>query len=65
MQNPHVAADGYTYEAAEFRSWLSHGGEKSPMTNLRLENQNLTPNLVLRSAINDWLQQHPYFYDLP
>ncbi|CAA7026098.1 unnamed protein product [Microthlaspi erraticum] len=65
MQNPHVAADGYTYEAAEFRSWISHGGEKSPMTNLKLESHSLTPNLVLRSAINDWLQQHPYFYDLP
>ncbi|ESQ36796.1 hypothetical protein EUTSA_v10007902mg [Eutrema salsugineum] len=65
MQNPHVAADGYTYEADEFKSWLSHGGEKSPMTNLRLENHNLTPNLVLRSAINEWLQQHPYFFDLP
>ncbi|XP_020869669.1 U-box domain-containing protein 56 isoform X3 [Arabidopsis lyrata subsp. lyrata] len=59
MQNPHVAADGYTYEADEFRRWLNHGGEKSPMTNIRLQNHNLTPNLVLRSAIKDWLQQHP------
>ncbi|XP_023645158.1 U-box domain-containing protein 56 isoform X2 [Capsella rubella] len=60
MRNPHVAADGHTYEVEEFRRWLRHGGEKSPMTNLRLENDNLTPNLVLRSAIRDWLQQHPY-----
>lgn len=65
MRNPHVAADGYTYEADEFKRWLSHGGEKSPMTNLRLENHNLTPNLILRSAINDWLQRNPYFLDLP
>lgn len=65
MQNPHVAADGYTYEADKFKIWLSHGGEKSPMTNLRLENNKLTPNRVLRSAINEWLQQHPYFFDLP
>lgn len=61
MKNPHVAADGHTYEAEEFRRWLSNGGENSPMTNLRLENHNLTPNLVLRSAIIDWLEQHPYF----
>ncbi|XP_013586791.1 PREDICTED: U-box domain-containing protein 56, partial [Brassica oleracea var. oleracea] len=65
MQNPHVAADGYTYEADEFKNWLVHGGEKSPMTNLKLVNHNLTPNLALRSAINEWLQQHPYFFDLP
>ncbi|XP_010479985.1 PREDICTED: U-box domain-containing protein 56-like isoform X1 [Camelina sativa] len=63
MHNPHVAADGHTYEAEEFKRWLRHGGEKSPMTNLLLENDNLTPNLVLRSAIRDWLQRHPYFYD--
>ncbi|VVA89624.1 unnamed protein product [Arabis nemorensis] len=58
MRNPHVAADGYTYEEEEFKTWLRVGDEKSPMTNLRLENHNLTPNLILRTAINDWLQQN-------
>ncbi|XP_010522979.1 PREDICTED: U-box domain-containing protein 54-like isoform X2 [Tarenaya hassleriana] len=65
MRDPHVAADGYTYEAEELREWLRHGGEASPITNLRLRNRNLTPNLTLRSAIREWLQQHPEFRDSP
>ncbi|KFK42517.1 hypothetical protein AALP_AA1G004700 [Arabis alpina] len=58
MRSPHVAADGYTYEEEEIKRWLSRGGDKSPMTNLMLENHNLTPNHILRTAINDWMQQN-------
>ncbi|KAF7844531.1 U-box domain-containing protein 33 isoform X1 [Senna tora] len=56
MQDPHVAADGFTYEAEAIRGWLDSGHETSPMTNDKLAHRNLVPNLALRSAIQDWLQ---------
>ncbi|KAJ1693737.1 hypothetical protein LUZ63_010435 [Rhynchospora breviuscula] len=59
MQNPYIAADGFTYEADAIRQWLSGGHNTSPMTNLPLPHSNLIPNYVLRSAIQEWLQQHP------
>lgn len=57
MQDPHVAADGFTYEAEALRGWLDSGHETSPMTNLKLAHTNLVPNHALRSAIQEWLQQ--------
>lgn len=58
MQDPHVAADGFTYEAEALRGWLDSGHDTSPMTNVKLEHCNLVPNHALRSAIQEWLQQH-------
>lgn len=57
MNDPHIAADGFTYEAEAIKSWLGTGRETSPMTNLRLEHDELIPNHALRSAIQEWLQQ--------
>lgn len=57
MDDPHIAADGFTYEAEAIRSWLDSGHDTSPMTNLRLEHDVLIPNHALRSAIQEWLQQ--------
>lgn len=57
MQDPVVAADGFTYEAEALRGWLDSGHNTSPMTNLELANSNLVPNHALRSAIQEWLQQ--------
>ncbi|GJN29408.1 hypothetical protein PR202_gb17634 [Eleusine coracana subsp. coracana] len=57
MNDPHVAADGFTYEAEAIRGWLDSGHDTSPMTNLRLAHQELVPNRALRSAIQEWLQQ--------
>ncbi|XWS77022.1 hypothetical protein CRYUN_Cryun01aG0227900 [Craigia yunnanensis] len=58
MRDPHVAADGFTYEAEALRGWLDSGHDTSPMTNIKLTHYNLVPNLALRSAIQEWLQQH-------
>lgn len=58
MQDPVVAADGFTYEAEALRGWLDSGHETSPMTNLALSHKNLVPNHALRSAIQEWLQQN-------
>ncbi|KAF8028789.1 hypothetical protein BT93_E1444 [Corymbia citriodora subsp. variegata] len=58
MQDPHVAADGFTYEAEAIKGWFTSGHDTSPMTNLQLPNLSLVPNQTLRSAIQDWLQDH-------
>ncbi|KAF9687830.1 hypothetical protein SADUNF_Sadunf02G0133900 [Salix dunnii] len=58
MQDPHIAADGFTYEAEALRGWLECGHDTSPMTNLVLERFELIPNRALRSVIQEWLQQH-------
>lgn len=57
MHDPHVAADGFTYEGSALRGWFQDGWKTSPMTNLKLEHLNLIPNNALRIAIQDWLCQ--------
>ncbi|CAL4886200.1 unnamed protein product [Urochloa decumbens] len=61
MNDPHVAADGFTYEAEEIRGWLDSGHDTSPMTNLKLSHSVLTPNRALRSAILEWQQQQQHW----
>ena len=58
MQDPHVAADGFTYEAEAILEWLESGHNTSPRTNARLAHRNLIPNHSLRHAIQDWIQSH-------
>ncbi|MCL7022127.1 hypothetical protein MKW94_008449 [Papaver nudicaule] len=57
MRDPHIAADGFTYEADALKEWLDSGNETSPMTNLQLAHLNVVPNQSLRSAIQEWQQQ--------
>lgn len=57
MSDPHMAADGFTYEAEAIRGWFDSGHDTSPMTNLKLPHRELTPNRALRSAILEWQQQ--------
>lgn len=58
MQDPVVAADGFTYEAEALKGWLESGHDTSPMTNLTLPHNNVVPNHALRSAIQEWLHQN-------
>lgn len=54
MENPHVAADGFSYELEAIEEWLRIGKDTSPMTNLNLKHKFLTPNNSLRLLIQDW-----------
>ncbi|XP_028802777.1 LOW QUALITY PROTEIN: putative U-box domain-containing protein 50 [Neltuma alba] len=54
MKNPHVAADGFSYELEAIEEWVGSGHERSPMTNARLPHLFFTPNHSLRSLILDW-----------
>ncbi|KAF3674037.1 putative AP2-like ethylene-responsive transcription factor AIL6-like [Capsicum annuum] len=57
MRNPHVAADGFSYELEAIQEWLKTGRDTSPMTNLKLKDQHLTPNHSLRALIQDSLKK--------
>lgn len=53
MEDPCVAADGYTYDRKAMVIWLEKN-DTSPMTNLPLSSKNLLPNYTLLSAIMEW-----------
>ncbi|XP_027329699.1 U-box domain-containing protein 34 [Abrus precatorius] len=53
MDDPYIAADGFTYEYRAIKAWLSKHCV-SPMTKIKLQHSTLTPNHTLRSAIQEW-----------
>ncbi|XP_018438449.1 U-box domain-containing protein 52-like [Raphanus sativus] len=53
MNEPCVAADGYTYDREAIQDWLREN-DTSPVTNLPLPNKNLLANYNLYSAIMEW-----------
>ncbi|CAF2036850.1 BnaA09g05690D [Brassica napus] len=53
MNEPCLAADGYTYEREAIDDWLREK-DTSPVTNLPLPNKNLLANYTLYSAIMEW-----------
>ncbi|KAJ1693745.1 hypothetical protein LUZ63_010443 [Rhynchospora breviuscula] len=57
MRDPHIAADGYSYEAEAIKGWFQSGYNTSPMTNLVLPHLEIFPNHTLLTAIQNWLQQ--------
>lgn len=60
MNDPQIAADGFTYEGEAIKGWLEGGHSTSPMTNLKLEHSLLVPNRALRSAILEWQRQEQH-----
>lgn len=53
MDDPYIAADGFTYEHRAIKAWLDRHNI-SPVTKLRFQHSILTPNHTLRSAIQEW-----------
>ncbi|CAH8354823.1 unnamed protein product [Eruca vesicaria subsp. sativa] len=53
MEEPEIAADGFTYEKKAILAWLEKHNF-SPVTRKKLDHYKLTPNNTLRSAIHDW-----------
>ena len=50
MVDPHVCADGHSYEHDAISAWLGRH-DTSPQTNLPLAHKHLVPNITLRNAI--------------
>ena len=57
MEDPVVAADGFTYERKQIEAWLE-GHNTSPQTGAALEHKELVPNYNLRALILDWKSAH-------
>ncbi|GLJ23575.1 hypothetical protein SUGI_0446580 [Cryptomeria japonica] len=57
MQDPYIAADGFTYEKEAIQGWFDCGHDTSPMTNEKLGSKNLIANFSLRSAIRQWQER--------
>lgn len=53
MNEPCVAADGYTYDRSAIEEWLEEH-DTSPMTDSPLRSKNLLPNYTLYTAIMEW-----------
>ncbi|XP_057968564.1 U-box domain-containing protein 34 isoform X2 [Malania oleifera] len=53
MEDPHIAADGFSYEHRAMKAWLERHNV-SPVTKLRLKHTTLTPNHTLHAAIQQW-----------
>ena len=53
MDDPCVAADGYTYDRKAIETWFQEN-DKSPITNMTLPHKNLIPCYTLLSAIMEW-----------
>lgn len=58
MYDPVIIASGKTYERVWIEKWFSEGHETCPMTNIRLENLSLTPNVAMKGLISKWCSQH-------
>lgn len=52
MKDPVVASDGQTYEKYAIENWFKEH-DTSPMTNAKVPNKILTPNLLIRSIISN------------
>jgi hypothetical protein len=53
MVDPVIALDGITYERTTIEAWFAAGHRTSPKTRQALTATTLTPNVVLRSMIDD------------
>ncbi|KAF8691530.1 hypothetical protein HU200_040677 [Digitaria exilis] len=58
MEDPHVAADGHTYEHYAIRAWFKRH-KTSPVTRSKLANLSVIPNHSLHAAIQQWKSQLP------
>ncbi|KAF3654367.1 hypothetical protein FXO37_16509 [Capsicum annuum] len=54
MKDPHIAADGYTYEGTAIKGWMYSGHDNSPATNLKLDTCDLIPNYPRYCTIQEW-----------
>ncbi|KAH6761652.1 U-box domain-containing protein kinase family protein [Perilla frutescens var. hirtella] len=53
MDNPFIAADGFTYERYVIEAWLNRH-DVSPVTKQKLQHKMIIPNHMLHSAIQEW-----------
>ncbi|KAL9240479.1 hypothetical protein vseg_014693 [Gypsophila vaccaria] len=58
MEDPYVAADGYTYDREAIEQWLAENNT-SPTTSQPLPHKFIMPNYTLLEAIKQWKSKQP------
>lgn len=59
INDPVVAADGYSYEKAAINLWFETNHNNSPIDNSRLKNLDLNPNQNLKQTIQEFRSKLP------
>lgn len=55
LDDPAIAADGYSYDRENIESWFRRGNRTSLKTGAALEHTHLIPNHTLRIVIQEFL----------
>jgi hypothetical protein len=61
--NPVILSDGHTYEKMHILEWLKYNN-KSPMTNRNLVNKNISPNILIRGMVREWINDIEIKYNI-
>ena len=56
-------SDGHTYEKMHILEWIKYNN-KSPMTNKNLINKNISPNILIRSMVREWIDNIEKEYNI-
>ena len=60
MFDPVITSDGHSYERGAIERWFLQGKVVSPVTNVALQSNDLTPNITLRKGKSATPCQHQY-----
>lgn len=58
LVDPVITSDGFTYERSAILRWFRDGRVTSPMTNIVLDNTDITPNLPLREMLTAYMSEN-------
>ncbi|XP_022772160.1 U-box domain-containing protein 5-like [Durio zibethinus] len=58
LYDPVIIASGKTFERVWIEKWFNEGNQMCPVTNTRLEQLSVTPNLTMKSLISKWFLRH-------
>ncbi|GMJ06986.1 hypothetical protein like AT1G67530 [Hibiscus trionum] len=58
LYDPVIIASGKTFERVWIEKWFNEGNQMCPVTNTRLQQLSLTPNLAMKDLISKWLSRH-------
>ncbi|MFQ6658870.1 hypothetical protein Gotur_027963 [Gossypium turneri] len=58
LYDPVIIASGQTFERVWIEKWFNEGNQMCPVTNTKLMQFSLTPNLAMKALISKWLLRH-------
>ncbi|KAK8512513.1 hypothetical protein V6N13_082940 [Hibiscus sabdariffa] len=58
LYDPVIIDSGKTFERVWIEKWFNEGNQTCPVTNTRLKQLSLTPNLAMKALISRWLWRH-------